>query len=172
MLIEKCKIFARLSPDHKIMLIEKLQKYEMMVGMCGDGANDCGALKAADIGISLSEAESSIAAPFTSKISDISCVVSVLREGRCALTTSVQCFKYMALYSMIQFISVSMLYCFGSGLNNSQFLLADLLTVLPLAVLMSHTGPANRLSRDQPISALVSFRVLSSVIGQTILVAL
>ena len=56
--------------------------------MCGDGANDCGALKTADMGISLSEAEASIAAPFTSKIQDISCVVRVLKEGRAALTTS------------------------------------------------------------------------------------
>jgi cation-transporting ATPase 13A2 len=56
--------------------------------MCGDGANDCGALKTADVGISLSEAEASIAAPFTSAVQNIECVITLLREGRAALATS------------------------------------------------------------------------------------
>lgn len=87
--------------------------------MCGDGANDCGALKTADMGLSLSEAEASIAAPFTSRIPDISSVVILLREGRCALTTSFQCFKFIELYSMIQFISVTLLYSIGSNLSDA-----------------------------------------------------
>lgn len=49
------------------------------VGMCGDGANDCGALKMAHAGISLSEAEASVASPFTSKIPNIECVPNVIR---------------------------------------------------------------------------------------------
>lgn len=77
-------------PEEKAYLIQHLQKInrKALCAMCGDGANDCGALKTADVGISLSEAEASIAAPFTSRIQDISCVIKVFREGRAALVTS------------------------------------------------------------------------------------
>ncbi|KAL8772573.1 MAG: hypothetical protein Q9209_002234 [Squamulea sp. 1 TL-2023] len=74
------QVFARMSPDEKHELVEKLQTIEYCCGFCGDGANDCGALKAADVGISLSEAEASVAAPFTSRVFNISCVPEVIRQ--------------------------------------------------------------------------------------------
>lgn len=78
--------------------------------MCGDGANDCGALKTAHTGISLSEAEASVASPFTAKDQHIGCVPVTIREGRCGLVTSYGIFKYMATYSLTQFTSVCVLY--------------------------------------------------------------
>lgn len=78
--------------------------------MCGDGANDCGALKAAHSGISLSDAEASVAAPFTSKAANIECVPNLIKEGRCALVTSFGVFKFIAGYSLTQFTSVLILY--------------------------------------------------------------
>jgi len=114
------QVFARMSPDEKHELVEKLQSIDYTCGFCGDGANDCGALKAADVGISLSEAEASVAAPFTSRVFDISCVPQVIKEGRAALVTSFSCFKYMSLYSAIQFTSVSFLYASASNLGDFQ----------------------------------------------------
>ena len=64
-IIQRGTIFARMSPDQKAELIEEYQAIDYITAMCGDGANDCGALKAAHVGISLSEAEASVATPFT-----------------------------------------------------------------------------------------------------------
>ena len=94
-----------MSPDQKQQLVELLQELGYFVGMCGDGANDCGALKAANAGISLSNAEASVASPFTSKSPNIECVPLVIREGRSALVTSFGVIKFICMYSMIQFIS-------------------------------------------------------------------
>lgn len=94
-MLVKTQIFARMSPDEKNEVVERLQALGYNVLMCGDGANDCAALKAADVGISLSEAEASVAAPFTSSTPDVGCVLEVIKEGRAALVTSFSCFKYM-----------------------------------------------------------------------------
>ncbi|KAN0063742.1 hypothetical protein ACQY0O_003792 [Thecaphora frezii] len=136
----KGTIFARMSPDEKHELIERLQALGYTVGMCGDGANDCGALKAADIGISLSEAEASVAAPFTSNQPDIGCVIDTIKEGRAALVTSFGCFSYICLTSLLQFCSVLALYSFGSSLGDAQFMFADF-SALALSVFSARTGP-------------------------------
>ncbi|KAH8821701.1 P-type ATPase-like protein [Xylogone sp. PMI_703] len=160
------QVFARMSPDEKHELVEKLQSIDYCCGFCGDGANDCGALKAADVGISLSEAEASVAAPFTSRIFDITCVPEVIREGRAALVTSFSCFKYMSLYSGIQFTSVSFLYASASNLGDFQFLFIDLALILPIAIFMGWTGPYPILCPKRPTANLVSRKVLIPLLGQ------
>ncbi|KAG7226888.1 hypothetical protein INR49_022183 [Caranx melampygus] len=137
----RATVFARMTPDQKTQLVKELQKLNYRVGMCGDGANDCGALRAADVGVSLSEAEASVASPFTSKTEDISCVPLLIREGRCSLVTSFSLFRYMALYSLIQFCSVLILYTVKTGLADMQFLFSDIALVTLLAIVMGKGGP-------------------------------
>jgi cation-transporting ATPase 13A3/4/5 len=168
-MLVKTQIFARMSPDEKNEVVERLQTLGYTVLMCGDGANDCAALKAADVGISLSEAEASVAAPFTSRTPDISCVIEVIKEGRAALVTSFSCFKYMALYSMIQFTTVTLLYSFASSLGDFQFLYIDLFIIIPIAVSMGRTLPYPRIYPKRPTASLVSKKVLASLFGQIII---
>jgi hypothetical protein len=61
--------------------------------MCGDGCNDCGALKTAHAGISLSMAEASVAAPFTSTNVHIGCVPYLITEGRATMVLIHQFFS-------------------------------------------------------------------------------
>ena len=169
--MKKGKVFARMRPDDKAFIIDKLQNQGYIVGMCGDGANDCPALKVANVGVSLSEAEASLAAPFTSRVTDISCIDIILREGRTALVTSFQCFKYMSIYALIQTFNAAVLYYQGSGLTNLEFLYQDVYVVLPIALTMGLVKPTEKLSKKRPTENLLSARVLTGMFGQIIIQA-
>ena len=69
--MNKVTVFARTRPADKARIVTTFQQMGLKVSMCGDGANDCGALKQADIGLSLSQAEASISAPFTAQTGHI-----------------------------------------------------------------------------------------------------
>ncbi|XP_058265478.1 cation-transporting ATPase 13A2 isoform X2 [Hemibagrus wyckioides] len=168
----KGTVYARMSPDQKTQLVKALQKLHYRVGMCGDGANDCGALRAADVGVSLSEAEASVASPFTSKSDNISCVPLLIREGRCSLVTSFSLFKYMALYSLIQFASVLILYTVKTNLGDLQFLFFDLAVVTVLAIVMGRGGPSDKLQPQRPPASLLALPVLLALLLHTVMLIL
>ncbi|XP_012635715.1 polyamine-transporting ATPase 13A3 isoform X1 [Microcebus murinus] len=162
-------VYARMAPDQKTQLVEALQNVDYFVGMCGDGANDCGALKRAHGGISLSELEASVASPFTSKTPSISCVPNLIREGRAALITSFCVFKFMALYSIIQYFSVTLLYSILSNLGDFQFLFIDLAIILVVVFTMSLNPAWKELVAQRPPSGLISGALLFSVLSQIII---
>uniref|UniRef100_A0A8D0HAK4 Polyamine-transporting ATPase 13A3 n=1 Tax=Sphenodon punctatus TaxID=8508 RepID=A0A8D0HAK4_SPHPU len=162
-------VFARIAPDQKTQLVEALQNVDYYVGMCGDGANDCGALKRAHSGISLSELEASVASPFTSRTPSICCVPNLIREGRAALITSFCVFKFMALYSIIQYVSVTLLYSMLSNLGDFQFLFIDLAIILVVVFTMSLNPAWKELVAQRPPSGLISAPLLCSVLSQIVI---
>ncbi|XP_012717411.2 cation-transporting ATPase 13A2 isoform X1 [Fundulus heteroclitus] len=168
----KATVFARMAPDQKTQLVKELQKLNYRVGMCGDGANDCGALRAADVGVSLSEAEASVASPFTSNTQNISCVPLLIREGRCSLVTSFSLFRYMALYSLIQFCSVLILNTVLTTMADMQFLFCDLFLVTLLAIVMGRGGPSEELHPWRPPASLLALPVFGSLFIHTCMIVL
>nr|XP_060623236.1 probable cation-transporting ATPase 13A5 [Anolis sagrei ordinatus] len=167
-------VFARMSPGQKSSLVEEFQKLDYYVGMCGDGANDCGALKMAHAGISLSDQEASVASPFTSQTPNIECVPELIRQGRAALVSSFAVFKYLILYGMLNCIACCLLYWQMQLLGNYQFLLQDgiaMVACLTMSLTQAHPRlapfrPSGRLI-SPPLLASIIFSILSALVIQT-----
>ncbi|KAG7209711.1 hypothetical protein KM043_011347 [Ampulex compressa] len=164
-------VFARMTSDEKQQLVLELMELGYYVVMCGDGANDCGALKAAHAGVSLSEAESSVASPFTSKIPDITCVPKVIREGRASLVTSFGIFKFMISYALTEFLSVIILYSIDSNLTDLEFLFIDICLIINFASIFGKTKAYDKkLVENIPMTSLLSFAPLFSLFANMVVV--
>ncbi|XP_068089424.1 probable cation-transporting ATPase 13A4 [Hyperolius riggenbachi] len=157
-------VFARMSPGQKSTIIDELRKLDYFVGMCGDGANDCAALKMANAGISLSEEEASVAAPFNSQVTNISCVPELIKEGRAALVTSFCTFKYMALVGLVEYINILLLYWQRNIFGNNQWLVHDFPIVFAIFLTMSATPAYPKLAKYRPPGQMMSPSILLSVI--------
>eukprot|EP01107_Rhizomastix_libera_P002909 TRINITY_DN1504_c0_g2_i2.p1 TRINITY_DN1504_c0_g2~~TRINITY_DN1504_c0_g2_i2.p1 ORF type:complete len:1151 (+),score=396.77 TRINITY_DN1504_c0_g2_i2:331-3453(+) len=169
--VENGMVFARMKPEHKRLLVETLENAGFTTLACGDGANDCSALREAHVGLSIADTEASIAAPFTSSVKSITSVVSLLKEGRCTLSTSFSLFKYMCMYSTLQFVSVLLLYSMHCNFGDWQFFYIDMFLVIPLTWALSIVPASSELTRDTPPSDLMSFRVLLSLVTQGVVQA-
>lgn len=111
-----------------------------------------------------------MAAPFTALSASPGSFLTLLKEGRAALVTSFQCFKYIVFYSLIQFFGLEILYGHCSMYSDWSYLMQDLFTVLPLAISMAWTEAAPTLSHSRPPGVLFSFQPLSSLIGHALII--
>jgi P-type Ca2+ transporter type 2C len=115
-LLRASNVFARMQPQHKLRLIERLQSASEVVAMTGDGLNDAPALKRADVGVAMGARGSEVAREVADLVlldDNFATIVAAIEEGR-RIYANVQSFVRFSFSSNVAL----MVLVFGAALGS------------------------------------------------------
>lgn len=179
-IVKKTKIYARVSPEHKVKIVTALKENGQITAMTGDGVNDALALKKADIGVAMGITGTDVAKSTADVIltdDNFATIVSAVEEGR-IIFSNIKKFVFFLLscnIGEILLVFISILMGWEVPMVPIQLLWLNLVTdsfpAMALGVENAEPGIMNQLPRDTQ-EPILDKDMMGGIVFQAVAIAL
>jgi len=160
--VAEVSVYARVNPEHKLRIVEALQRAGAVVAMTGDGVNDAPALKKADIGVAMGITGTDVskeAADMVLADDNFASIVAAVEEGRAIFANIRKFLRYLLSSNigevMTMFFGVLLSKPLGLAAGGDSLVLPLLATQILWINLVTDGPPALALGLDPPDAAVM-----------------
>ncbi|MFA6954875.1 MAG: cation-translocating P-type ATPase [Thermoanaerobaculia bacterium] len=161
--VREASVYARVNPEHKLRIVQALQRGGAIVAMTGDGMNDSPALKTADIGIAMGITGTDVSKEAADMIladDNFATIVAAVEEGRAIYSNIRKFLRYLLASNIGEVITMffGVVFADAIGLKAAEgaFVLPLLATQLLWINLVTDGAPALALGIDPPLPGLMA----------------
>jgi len=178
-IVKRAAVFARVSPKHKLQIVEALQAQGQIVAMTGDGVNDAPALKKADIGVAMGIKGTEVAKETADMVivdDNFATIVGAVEQGRIIYANILRFIRYLFSCNLAEILTVFMALMIGWPLPLGALqilwlnMITDIFPALALALEPSVPGMMSQPPHD-PKAPLLPARLLVMIGWQGLLLA-
>ena len=156
------RVFARVSPEHKVRIVQALQAHGNIVSMTGDGVNDAPALKVADIGVAMGITGTDVSKGASDMIladDNFTTIVHAVEEGRNIYNNIKKSVIFLLTCNLGEVITilVAIIFAWPLPLLATQILWINLITDSFPAIALGVDTPDKEVMNDKPRDPTESF---------------
>jgi Ca2+-transporting ATPase len=152
-IVEKVTVYARVSPEHKLRIVNALKKKGHIVAMTGDGVNDAPAVKAADVGVAMGITGTDV----TKEASDLiltddnfATIVKAVEQGRVIYDNIRKYARFLLACNFDELLVIGTFAILGGIFGEAMFPLPLLPAMILWINLVTDGAPAVALATDPP----------------------